>query len=206
MIVPILGSTLIPARIHRALPGHTSVVAETDLELVRRLDARDAGAFETLYRRYGPAAHGVAMRVLRQPALAEEVVHDTFLAVWSAPEAYDPSRGPFRTFLLSLVHHRAVDAVRREERLRAREQRANPGAVPDEDVMETVVEEADLADRRRQVREALADLPEDQRRLIELMYFRGWTQSRIAEEEGIPLGTVKSRVFSAMRRLREVLA
>jgi RNA polymerase sigma-70 factor (ECF subfamily) len=181
-------------------------MAETDLELVRRLDARDAEAFAALYRRYGPAAHGVALRVLRQPALAEEVVHDTFMAVWTAPEAFDPSRGPFRTFLLSLVHHRAVDAVRREERLRAREQRANPGAVPDEDVMETVVEEADLADRRRKVREALADLPEDQRRLVELMYFRGWTQSRIAEEEKIPLGTVKSRVFTAMKRLREVLS
>ena len=72
--------------------------------------------------------------------------------------------------------------------------------------METVVEEADLADRRRKVRGALADLPEDQRRLLELMYFRGWTQSRIAEEEKIPLGTVKSRVFAAMKRLREVLA
>jgi RNA polymerase sigma factor (sigma-70 family) len=181
-------------------------MAETDLELVRRLGARDTGAFETLYLRYGPAAQGVAMRVLRQPALAEEVVHDTFLAVWSAPEAYDPSRGPFRTFLLSLVHHRAVDAVRREERLRAREQRANPGAVPDEDVMETVVEEADLADRRRQVREALRALPLEQRRLVELMYFNGWTQTKIAEVEGIPLGTVKSRVFAAMRRLRESLS
>ncbi|MDQ4006358.1 MAG: sigma-70 family RNA polymerase sigma factor [Actinomycetota bacterium] len=181
-------------------------MAETDLELVHRLSARDADAFEILYRRYGPAAQGVAMRVLRQAALAEEVVHDTFLAVWTAPEAFDPSRGPFRTFILSLVHHRAVDAVRREERLRAREQRANPGPVPDEDVMETVVEEADLADRRRLVREALAALPEDQRRLVELMYFRGWTQSRIADEEKIPLGTVKSRVFAAMKRLREALA
>ena len=180
-------------------------MAESDLDLVRRLASRDPAAFEVLYRRYGPAANGVAVRVLRQPALAEEVVHDTFLAVWNAPEAYDPSRGPFRTFLLSLVHHRAVDAVRREERLRAREQRANPEPVPDEDVMETVVEEVELADRRRQVRDALAGLPGDQRRLVELMYFRGWTQSRIAEEEKIPLGTVKSRVFAAMRRLREAL-
>lgn len=181
-------------------------MAETDLELVRRLQVRDAEAFEALYRRYGAAALGVATRVLRQQALAEEVVHDTFLAVWTAPQAYDPSRGPFRTFLLSLVHHRAVDAVRREERLRAREARANPWPVPDEDVMETVVEEADLADRREEVRRALDVLPPDQRRLVELMYFRGWTQSRIAEEERIPLGTVKSRVFAAMRTLREALA
>ena len=181
-------------------------MAETDLELVRRVAVRDAGAFETLYRRYAPSIYGVALRVLRQAVLAQEVVQDTFVAVWNAPDAYDPSRGPFRAYLLSLAHHRAVDAVRREERLRDRERRANPDPGPDEDVMETVVEEADLADRRRQVREALRALPLEQRRLVELMYFNGWTQTKIAEVEGIPLGTVKSRVFAAMRRLRESLS
>jgi RNA polymerase sigma-70 factor (ECF subfamily) len=181
-------------------------MAEMDLELVRRVAMRETGAFEELYRRYAAAAFGVALRILRHRFLAQDVVHDAFVAVWNAPEAYDPSRGPFRTFLLSLVHHRAVDAVRREERLRERERRANPSAPPGEDVLEVVVEEAALADRRRQVREALDGLPADQRRLLELMYFKGWTQARIAEEEGIPIGTVKSRVFAAMRRLREALA
>jgi RNA polymerase sigma-70 factor (ECF subfamily) len=181
-------------------------VAETDLELVRRMSGRDPEAFETLYQRYARACYGVALRVLRQAFLAQEVVHDAFLAVWNAPDAYDPTRGPFRSYLLSLVHHRSVDAVRREERLRARERRANPDPATVEDVVEVVAEEADLADRRRQVKDALASLPEDQRRLVELMYFRGWTQSRIAEEEGIPIGTVKSRVFAAMRRLREALS
>jgi RNA polymerase sigma factor (sigma-70 family) len=181
-------------------------MAETDLELVRRVGARDPGAFETLYRRYAASIYGVAVRVLRQAFLAQEVVQDTFVAVWNAPDAYDPSRGPFRAYLMSLAHHRAVDAVRREERLRDRERRANPDPGPGEDVMETVVEEADLVDRRRQVREALRTLPEEQRRLLELMYFNGWTQTKIAEAEGIPLGTVKSRVFAAMRRLREGLS
>jgi RNA polymerase sigma factor (sigma-70 family) len=180
-------------------------MAETDLELVRRVAAQDPGAFESLYRRYGPSVYGVALRILRQAFLAQEVVHDTFLALWNAPDAYDPSRGPFRAFLLSLAHHRAVDAVRREERLRDRERRSNPELAPVEDQMEAVVEEVDLADRRRQVREALRALPEDQRRLVELMYFEGWTQTKIAEAERIPLGTVKSRVFAAMRRLREAL-
>jgi RNA polymerase sigma factor (sigma-70 family) len=180
-------------------------MAETDLELVRRVGARDAGAFETLYRRYAPAAHGVALRVLRQAFLAQDVVHDAFVALWNAPEAYDPTRGPFRTFLLSLVHHRAVDTVRREERLRDRERRANLEPPPDEDVMEAVVEEADLADRRRVVREAVGTLSPEQRQAIELMYFQGWTQARIAEETGVPIGTVKSRVWAAMHRLREVL-
>ena len=181
-------------------------MAETDQELLRRISSREPEAFDLLYRRYGPAAYGVALRVLRQPFLAQDVVHDAFLAVWTAPEAYDPARGPFRTFLLALVHHRAVDAVRREERIRRREQRANPEPVPGEDVMESVVEEAALADRRRAVRDAMAMLPADQREAVELMYWRGWTQARIAAERGVPIGTVKSRVWAAMRRLKAALA
>jgi RNA polymerase sigma factor (sigma-70 family) len=180
-------------------------VAETDLELVRRLVDREPEAFDVLYRRYAPSAYGVAVRVVRQGFLAQEVVHDAFLAIWNAPDAYDSTRGPFRTYLLSLVHHRAVDAVRREERLRERERRANPEPVPVEDVMESVVEEADLADRRRAVREAMGALTPEQREALELMYFKGWTQVRISETTGVPIGTVKSRVWAAMRRLRKAL-
>lgn len=181
------------------------VVAETDVELVGRVASRDPGAFEVLYRRYAPAAYGVAMRVVHQPFLAQEVVHDAFIALWNAPESFDPSRGAFRSFLLSLVHHRAVDTVRREERLRARERRSNPEPPPDEDVSDVVVEEADLADRRRAVREAMAELTPEQRQALDLMYFRGLTHARIAAETGIPIGTVKSRVWAAMRRLRKEL-
>jgi RNA polymerase sigma factor (sigma-70 family) len=181
-------------------------MAETDQELLRRISGKEPEAFDVLYRRYAPAAYGVALRVLRHPFLAQDVVHDAFLAVWTAPEAYDPARGRFRSFLLSLVHHRAVDTVRREERIRHREQRANPEPVPVEDVMESVVEEADLADRRRAVREAMGALPPEQREAIELMYWGGWTQARIAAERGVPIGTVKSRVWAAMRRLKEALA
>lgn len=181
-------------------------MAETDLELIERVAARDEAAFEQLYRRFAAAAYGLALRVLRQPALAQEIVQEAFTTVWNAPETFDPSRGPFRSFLLSLVHHRAVDAVRREERLRERERRANPPPVPDEDVMDVVVEETDLADRRRLVREAMRDLPPSQREMLELMYFRGWSHARIARETGVPIGTVKSRIWAAMRRLREALA
>lgn len=180
-------------------------MAETDPELVRRVLSKDTEAFETLYRRYAPAAYGLALRVLRQRFLAQEVVNDAFAALWSAPGAFDPTRGPFRSFLLSLVHHRAVDTVRREERLRERERRANPPWPLGEDVLDVVAEEAELADRRRAVRDAMGALSPDQRRAVELMYFEGWTQTRVAEELGLPLGTVKSRVWAAMRRLREAL-
>lgn len=181
------------------------MVAETDLELVGRVVTRDPSAFEELYRRYAPQAYGLALRVLREAPLAQDVVHEAFMAVWSAPEAYDPGRGAFRTFFLSLVHHRAVDAVRREARLRDRDRRVNLDDPPDEDIGEAVALEADLAERRREVREALEALPPDQRRVVELMYFEGWTQARIAGATGIPLGTVKTRAFAAMRKLRKRL-
>ena len=177
-----------------------------DLELHRLLLRADPGAFEALYQRYGAPAYGFALRVTGQPSLAQDVVHDAFMALWRAPEAYDPSRGPFRTFFLSLVHHRAVDTVRREERLRRRTERAlNPGDAEDEDVAEGIVEEAWLAVRRKEVREALALLPPDQRDAVEMAYFRGYTQAKIAEELGIPLGTVKTRTLAAMRKLRRIL-
>jgi RNA polymerase sigma factor (sigma-70 family) len=177
-----------------------------DLELHRRLGGRDVAAFDELFRRYGAAAHGLALRVTGQELLAQEVVQDAFLALWRAPEAYDPSRGPFRTFFLSLVHHRAVDTVRREERLRKRTERAlNPEDVYGEDVAEGVVEEAYLGQRRLEVRAALSTLPVDQRKVLEMAYFGGATQAQISAELGIPIGTVKTRTLAAMRKLRRAL-
>ena len=177
-----------------------------DLELHRRVAAGDRGAFDLLYQRYGPAAYGLALRITAQENLAQEVVQDAFLALWRAPEAFDPARGAFRSFFLSLVHHRAVDTVRREERLRARTERAaNLEPVHDEDVAEAVTEDAFLGVRRKEVREALAALPADQRQVLEMAYFQGKTQVQISEEIGIPLGTVKTRTLAAMRKLRRTL-
>src|SRR5436190_11038136 len=139
-----------------------------DLELHERLRSGSRDAFEELYRRYAPGAYGLALRVTGQDLLAQEVVHDAFMALWRAPEAYDPARGPFRSFFLSLVHHRAVDTVRREERLRRRTERAlNLAEAADEDVAEGIVEEAWLVVRRGEVRAALGSLSEDQRRVLE---------------------------------------
>ncbi len=177
-----------------------------DLDLHRRVSDRDREAFEELYRRYSAAAYGLAVRVLGQDAIAQEVVHDAFLALWRAPEAFDPGRGAFRSFFLSLVHHRAVDAVRREERLRRRTERAsNLEPVEDEDVADDVVETTYLRSRRGEIRQAVASLPPDQRRVIELAYFDGYTQARIADSLQIPLGTVKTRTLAAMRKLRRAL-
>lgn len=177
-----------------------------DLELHRRLASGDRGAFDELYRRYSPSAYGLAYRITGQQVLAQDVVHDAFLALWRAPEAFDPARGAFRTFFLSLVHHRAVDTVRREERIRARQERAsNLEPVAVEDHAEGVTDAADLADRRTEVRAALETLPPEQRQVLEMAYFGGRTQVQIAEETDIPIGTVKTRTLAAMRKLRRVL-
>lgn len=180
-------------------------VAE-DIELHRRLNEGDRSAFDALYRRYGGIAYGLSFRLTGDQILAQDVVHDAFLALWRAPEAYDPARGPFRTFFLALVHHRAVDTIRREERLRARTERAaNLEPLEDEDVADTVAEDAFLGVRRRQVHDALADLSAEQRQVLEMAYFGGKTQVQIAKELAIPLGTVKTRTFAALRKLRGAL-
>lgn len=177
-----------------------------DLDLHRRFRHDDRDAFDEIYRRYGSAAYGLALRITAQESLAQEVVQDAFLALWRAPEAFDPARGAFRSFFLSLVHHRAVDVVRREERLRRRTERAsNLEPVRGEDVADEVVEGAYLSVRRKEVREALTILPPEQRQVIELAYFGGYTQARIAETLGIPVGTVKTRTLAAMRKMRRAL-
>ena len=181
-------------------------VAVEDVELHRRLVGGDRGAFDELYRRYSGIAFGLARRLTADASLAQDVVHDAYMALWRAPEAYDPSRGAFRTFLLALVHHRAVDVIRREERMRARtEKAANLEPSVDEDVADAVTEESFLVVRRQQVRKALGDLSPDQRQVLEMAYFGGRTQVQIAEELQIPLGTVKTRTFAALRKLRAAL-
>ena len=177
-----------------------------DLELHRRLSAGDREAFDEIYRRYAPSAYGLAYRLTGQQILAQDVVHDAFLALWRAPEAFDPARGVFRTFFLSLVHHRAVDTIRREERLRKRSERAaNLEPLTGEDVAEDVVDAAYLGVRRREVQQALTTLPPEQRQVLEMAYFQGHTQAMIAEELEIPIGTVKTRTLAAMRKLRRAL-
>jgi RNA polymerase sigma factor (sigma-70 family) len=177
-----------------------------DADLHRRLSMGDRPAFEELYRRYSAAAFGLSFRVTGHEGLAQDVVHDSYLALWRAPEAYDPARGSFRAFFLSLVHHRAVDLVRKEERQRRLPERLNPDPATDEDVAETVVDQAWLGDRRAQVIAALRELPPEQRLVIERAYFDGLTQAAIARELNIPLGTVKTRTLSALRKLNRLLA
>jgi RNA polymerase sigma factor (sigma-70 family) len=173
-----------------------------DRDLVRRLVGGDEEAFVAILRRQSTMAKGLALRLVRQPFIAEEIVQEAFLALWRNPAGYREDRGNFRSWLMSTVHHRAVDAVRREEAQRRRSRDADSGPALQDDVSGAVVEEAELAETRGKVRAALEEIPAKQRRILELMYFEGKTQSKIADELGLPLGTVKSRTLLGMRRLR----
>ncbi len=177
-----------------------------DRELVRRVGRGDEDAFRGLFARYAPTALALARRVARQPHLAEEIVQEAFLALWRNPDGYDQQRGSVKSWLMGMVHHRAVDAVRREETQRRRAEEATTAVeVPAEDPADAVVEELGAPEERRAVRAALEDLPVEQREVIELMYFGGLSQSTIAERLSLPLGTVKSRTLLGMRRLRTSL-
>jgi RNA polymerase sigma factor (sigma-70 family) len=177
-----------------------------DLELVARIAEGDQDAFRRLFGRYAPNGTALAVRIVRQSHLAEEIVQEAFLGVWRNPGGYDPRRGSVRAWLLGMVHHRAVDAVRREEAHRRRADEMVAG-IRDEsfDHADDVIEDLGRPQERRLVRAALQDLPPEQRDVLLLMYFEGMSQSQIAERTGQPLGTVKSRTLLGMRRLRTAL-
>ena len=177
-----------------------------DRELIQRLRNGDQDAFRSLFGRYAPSAKALALRVVRQSNLAEEIVQEAFLAIWMNPDGYDQQRGSVRSWLMAMVHHRAVDLVRREEAYRRRAEDSIPEALEEEaDPADEVAGRLDLPSEREAVSAALLQLPLEQRRVIEMMYFDGLSQTQIAERAGLPLGTVKSRTLLGMRRLRTAL-
>jgi RNA polymerase sigma factor (sigma-70 family) len=173
----------------------------SDESLLARVATGDEAALGELYDRFGRVAYGLALRVLRDERLAEDAVQEAFLAIWRQAASFQPERAKAQTWVLTLVHRRAVDLVRREER-----RRADP-LEPTADVPggASAAEDADLRHRREAVQQALEQLPEELRRPIELAYYAGLTQSELAERLGEPLGTIKSRMFTGLKRLRELL-
>jgi RNA polymerase sigma factor (sigma-70 family) len=179
-----------------------------DRELVRAIGRGNEEAFRELFRRYAPSAMAVARRVVGQPYLAEEAVQEGFLALWRNPSAYEEMRGSVKAWLMATVHNRAVDLVRREETQRRRAENAGPDdtVVILDDPAGKVIDEIGLPDERKAVQAALKELPPEQRQVIELMYFDGLSQTRVAERLSLPLGTVKSRTLLGMRKLRTALS
>ena len=172
----------------------------SDEALVALLARSEQSALAELYDRYGRIAYGLALRVLRDEALAEDAVQEGFLAVWRTAARFMPERGKASTWILTLVHRRAVDVVRREERRRADTLEYAP-----EQGGGDVHEDAWLRLQRERVQAALKQLPDQQREALELAYYGGFSQSELAERLGQPIGTIKSRMFTGLARLRELL-
>ena len=153
------------------------------------------------YDRFGGIAYGLALRILRDESLAQDAVQEAFLGVWRTADRFLAERASASTWILTLVHRRAVDLVRREDR-----RRGDPlESAPEPAAAETVEEQATTRFQRRVVQEALRQLTPEQREALELGYYGGLSQSELAERLGQPLGTVKSRMFSGLGRLRELL-
>ena len=167
-------------------------------ELLRACSKGDEDALGSLYDRYGRLSYGVALRVLRNASLAEDAVQDAFLTVWRQAGTYDRDRGKVSTWILTLVHRRAVDLVRRQDRFNAL---ANE---PDASLLAPVQGLDEDVARRVELQAALRTLSRAEREVLGLAYWDGLTQCQIARVLGIPLGTVKSRTFSALAKLRDV--
>ena len=173
----------------------------SDEALVALAARSEQSALAELYDRFGRPAYGLALRILRDESLAEDAVQEAFLTLWRTAARFVPERGKASTWILTLVHRRAVDLVRREERRRADALEQ----APEQMSRDTVDEEAWLRLQRERVQDALRKLPDQQREAIELAYYGGFTQSELAERLGQPLGTIKSRMFMGLARLRELL-
>jgi len=175
----------------------------SDEALVALVARGDEAALGELYDRVGRVAYGLAYRVLRDERLAEDAVQEGFLALWRTAAAFRAERAKASTWILTLVHRRAVDLVRREERRRTEPLGDEVGA--DASQTEATEEAAWLRFERERVQAALRQLPDVQREAIELAYYGGFSQSELAERLGVPLGTIKSRMFAGLARLRELL-
>jgi RNA polymerase sigma-70 factor (ECF subfamily) len=186
--------------------GGGPAAAPLDVTLIELIAARDPDALATLYQRHGSACYRLARQITANGTLAEDAVQEAFVGLWKAPASYLPGRGSVRSWLLSLTHHKAVDLVRRE----TAEQRRRGAQAVQQTVDPPAGEDPAVgAGRARPAARGpagLLELPEVQRRALTLAYYGGYTQSQIAELTGVPLGTVKTRMFSAMRRLRLRLA
>jgi RNA polymerase sigma factor (sigma-70 family) len=163
----------------------------------------DREAFARLYDMYSSVAYSLAVRIVRDRELAADVVQDAFVTVWNQAAKFEASRGQPSSWILTLTHHKAVDMVRREQRRRTEPLEAGAELV---DSAPPVDEKAWQGVAREQVRQAMEKLPDPHRKVLELAYFAGFSQSELAERLSLPIGTVKSRTFAAMTSLRRLLS
>jgi RNA polymerase sigma-70 factor, ECF subfamily len=163
--------------------------------------AGEIHAFEVIFDRHAGVAFSLAYRMCGRRPMAEDIVQETFLSLWRTGARYDRGRGSVRSWVLSAVHNRTVDAFRREA-VKDHRVMADPGIAERLAAQELTDTEVERRDDARQVRKALAELPPDQRHVIELAYFGGFTHTQIAEMLHLPAGTVKGRMRLGLAKMR----
>ncbi len=171
---------------------------DDDADFARRLKLGDNAALASLFDRHGAVAYRLALSVTRDAELAEDAVQDAFLGVWRGIARFDPLRASFKTWLLTVVHRRAIDIVRRRRPVSALPQDLMPEMLRSSDALSETLTRLDAVS----VRTALDELPDRQREAVSLAYFGGLTQTEIAAATGAPLGTVKSRVRLGLLAMR----
>jgi RNA polymerase sigma-70 factor (ECF subfamily) len=175
-----------------------------DEDLMTLVDAKDSDAFAVIYDRHGGAAYSLAYRIVGKQSAAEDVVQEALLSIWRSRLRYDQTRGSVRTWILGIVHNRAVDGLRRSA---VHDRRREPLDVVEErfEARERTDVEVARREEARSVRGALETLPAEQRQTIELAYFGGFTQTQIAELLEEPVGTVKGRMRLGLEKMRRQL-
>jgi len=172
-----------------------------EAELVTRLRSKDRQALEYLYDNYSGALYGVILRIVKKEDIADDVLQDVFLKIWDKFDSYDSTKGKLFTWILNVARNQAIDKTRSREISREKKTTGIDNVVSKVDrsvYLEQGIDSIGVTD-------ILKDLPEEQRFVVEHLYFKGYTQSELAEEYNIPLGTVKTRLRLAMKQLRTTL-
>ena len=182
------------------LSSHTSTPID-DIQLLLAIAHHDQAAFMQLYQRYCNLVYSLALRVLRHQTVAEEVTQDVFLKVWQQPQRWNPALGQFSSWLLTITRNAAIDRLRKEQRYPQAEQDA-PTDLFFSQVAEGAISDNPLWFEGQILRHLLQQLPDEQRQLIELAFYQGYTHSELADGLAMPLGTVKTRLRSGLQKLR----
>jgi len=177
-----------------------TTILPTDIELMRRIAQADQAALSTLYQRYGAVIYSLALRVLQNTGLAEEVTQDVFLEVWNRPQIWDPGKGRLSSWMLTIARYTAIDRLRKDQR------RPEATTTPLDDLAErlSIIGQTDdaLWQDGQMLRSLMQQLPSEQAEVIDLAFFQGLTHSELAQTLNLPLGTIKTRVRLGLRKLR----
>ena len=177
-----------------------------ELELLERIATRERAAFEQLYSRYANILYATAMKFLKEDADAQDVVQDVFIQIWDKAKLYDPAKGKPLTWALTMTRNRSIDRIRAiQRRTRLRDDFEKETVVDESASLREALSGVDASEKSQILRDAVGRLSPEQKKVIELAFFGGLTQSEVADRLGEPLGTVKARARRGLMKLKEIL-